>query len=179
MIMRRSESSASSQLDNDFIATIRLHMQQEEATLTETLATLHETRKSLLDNNLKAFTDSVRHQAKAADTAAELRATRTQMMQVLSVSLDIPHAELTLKRIGQELPESAAQWIGQCRQRLRAMAEEAQRVNYQNALMIRQSVDLTRNVLSQLTKDEDSGDTYNSAGAKQDPLGDPLIELGG
>ncbi|MBW3539805.1 MAG: flagellar protein FlgN [Planctomycetes bacterium] len=155
------------------------HMRQEEEVLSDTLVTLRDVRAALLKNDLDRFSRALERQVDITRTTEELREKRARLLQDFARSFDQEGEAITLRSVAEALPERESEWLFDCRDRLLEMAEEAQRLNSQNAAMVHQSVEITRQVLAALTTDGASGESYDSAGARQESVGHSLIEMGG
>ena len=156
------------------------NLEQEESVLNQTLDALLESRKALVDNDLDNFSRSLENQTAIANQADESRVKRSQILQDLAISLDKDAESLTLQTVAEALPAPECEWLMSCRDRLSKLTSEAQRLNGQNAVMVHQSVELTRQILTELTRDGvGGGDSYDATGARQDATGRSIIELGG
>ena len=67
----------------------------------------------------------------------------------------------------------------QVRNRLTEMSTELARLNRQNAAMIRQSLDLTRGIIGELTGHGPHFDSYNASGKSETGHVGPVMQWGG
>ena len=167
-------------LHADLLTRLTDHLHDEEAVLQATLECLAATRESLLENNLDGFSESLGEQVEHNRKADELQNHRNQLLHEVGRELQIESTAISLRDIAERLPNESGEALQETRQRLQQLITEIKKYNLHNALLIRQSVDLTREVLAHLTKEELSGDVYDSAGAKDDSLGrHSMFEIGG
>lgn len=167
-------------LQSDLYARLTNHLNDEEAVLKATLECLAASRESLIGNDLDGFSHALGEQVEHNRKADELQNQRNQLLHEVGQELQIECSSISLREIAERLPSESSEALSETRERLQKLITEIKKYNLHNALLIRQSVDLTREVLAHLTKEELSGDVYDSAGAKDDSLGrHSLFEIGG
>lgn len=156
------------------------HLDAEEAAVRDLLKTLRDIRQALLKHDLDGFTAALERQAKAAQAAESLRANRDKLFPELARVMGIAAGQgVTLRQIAERLPEGAAAWVQRRREQLREMALDMDRLNRQNAAMVQQSIELTRQVMGALTRQSPGGTGYDAYGSRQEAVGKSIFDLGG
>ena len=84
-----------------------------------------------------------------------------------------------MQNVAEALPRKEAEQLMHSRDRMRRLSEQVVRINNQNAAMVQQSVELTRQVLAALTTDGTGGNSYTATGTKQDAVGHSIFDVGG
>lgn len=176
--MMSSSSDArqsSSNLPQDCLA----HMQREEAVLESLLQSLSEVRSALLKNDMDALSVALERQDEATQASEKIRVERNEILQQTASSLGIPLESLTLKKLAESIQGKTGQTLDSLRRHLTRMSEEVDRLNRANAAMLNQAVDITRQVLAELTQSEVGCDRYDASGGRETPVSGPIIEMGG
>lgn len=155
------------------------HMQQEEAMLTETLESLRQVRAALLSGDLDSLKIALERQTRIAHASAELRERRAGLRREMSTVLGVPPRDVTLLRFASGLPRDITDHLIGCRERLRTMAAEVDRVNRANAALVGQSLDFLERFLTEITDGDPGGAGYTARGASREPALGSIIEARG
>lgn len=170
-----SDRPGMDQLPPDFLG----YLEQEEEQLDVMLDSLSEVRGALLKNDLEALSTALERQAEAVHQTERVRARRGIVLRGMADRLHVDASGITLRKVAESLPASTASWLEESRSRLRQKAEEVERLNRANAAMVFQSVDVTRQVLSELTSAGPAPEVYNASGSLQGQVGGSTFEVGG
>lgn len=155
------------------------HMQQEEAMLAETLESLQQIRSALLEGALDALKTALDRQSRLASASAELRQRRARLRREMSLALGISPEEVTLLGLAARLPRDVAVRLTDCRERLRAMTVEVDRLNRANAALVGQSLDFLERFLTEMTDGDRRGAGYSPTGATREAVLGSIFEARG
>jgi len=155
------------------------HIKREESVLESLLESLREVRSALLKNDVDALGAALERQDEATQASEQIRGKRSEILQHAANSLGLPLESLTLKILADSVGGKAGQTLHNLRQRLTKMSTEVDRLNRANAAMLNQAVDLTRQVLAELTQSDMVCDRYDATGERETPVSGPIIEMGG
>ncbi len=155
------------------------YLEQEEEQLDAMLESLAEVRTALLKNDLEALSTALERQAEAVHQTERVRARRGIVLRGMADRLHVDADGMTLRKVAESLPTETASWLEESRSRLREKAQEVERLNRANAAMVFQAVDVTRQVLSELTSSGPAPEVYNASGSLQGQVGGSTFEVGG
>jgi hypothetical protein len=152
------------------------HLQQEEALLAETLASLGAVRSALRGGDLESLHAALEQQARIADASSELLGRRARLRSELSYALGVPPDAVTLATLATAAPPDVAGHLRACRERLRGMSAEVDRLNRANAALAAQSLDFLQRFLSEITDTDSAGAVYGPSGSPHAPVAGALLE---
>jgi hypothetical protein len=140
------------------------HMEQEEAMLQATLDSLRQVRAALLGRDLAELERAVERQVHTARAAEELRLRRAELRGQLAVRLGIDAQAVTLQKVAARLPGENGERLARCRERLKCMAAEIDRLNRGNAALVQHSLEFLHQFLLNVTGGAAVGDRYQPSG---------------
>ncbi len=155
------------------------HLHDEEASLVAMLQAVRNVHGALRHLNDDKLRQSLDEEARVLQTADGLQQRRCQLRSELSAVLGVPAEEITLRRIISATTGSLRETVERCRQSLAEMAAEMNRLNRQNAAMIRQSLSITHGILGRLTGTAAVGESYNADGGREEAHVGSLVQWGG
>ena len=154
-------------------------MRREESVMASLLNTLREVRSALVKNDMEALSVALERQDEASQASEQVRARRSEILQQAAASLGLPPESLTFKKLAESVGGKVGRSLDGVRQRLAKMSAEVDRLNRANAAMVHQAVDVTRQVLAELTQSDLGCDRYDASGEMEAPISGPIIEMGG
>ena len=140
------------------------HLEHEEAMLRDTLDMLQAIRQALLERNFERLATALQRQQRVARAAVELRAKRDRLRDWMAATLKTAASELTLSVLLEHLGEPLQGQLRCRQQKLSEMARQVHLLNHGNAQLIRQSMDLLRQLLDGLTGTDQGPPRYTSHG---------------
>ena len=129
--------------------------------------------------NDEEFRQSLDNESRAIQAAETLQQRRHQMRTELANVLGVSAAEATLRRVIAMTTGSLRETVERCRQSLAEMASELDRLNRQNAAMIRQSLSIAHGIVGRLTGTAAVGESYNADGVREEAHVGSLVQWGG
>jgi hypothetical protein len=141
-------------------------MVQEESRLRACLAVLEQFRKTLASSAPGAPMQAAANCKEAACLLVQVREQRDQFQQAAANVLKVSPATLTLRMVAEHLPPHDSIVVMQGRQRLRELAEEIDRVNQGNALIVWWCLDFVQRVFAGIQGRASAG-RYSAGGKVQ------------
>ena len=180
-----STENARSQAPNDAMiagpAVERLlsHLGEETASFAAMLDAVRGVHTALrqLDDELLGQCLEAEHRELTSVLALQER--RQALQEQLAPQLQLAPREVTLRRLMQSTSGSLREAIERGWRSLSEMATELDRLNRQNAAMIKLSMSIAKGVIDRLTGMKTVGESYNAVGAKAETHVGPLIQWGG
>jgi FlgN protein len=139
---------------------------REESCLQACLAALEQFRKTLASSPLGAPMPAVANCKEAACLLVQVREQRDQFQLAAASVLKVSPAGLTLRMVAEHLPLPDSIVVMRGRQRLRELAEEIDRVNQGNALIIWWCLDFVQRVFAAIQGRPSAG-RYGAGGKVQ------------
>jgi hypothetical protein len=167
------------QIAGDAERQLLIHLDNEKTSLEEMLQAVrgvHTALKNLNDVELRKWLD---HEAVILQAAEGVKQRRQELRNLLARELRIRPDEVTLTRIIDSTEGGLRDEIERKRKTLSEMSIEMNKLNQQNAAMIRQSAELTRGIISRLTGTPQVSGSYNSHGGLDVPPPKSLVQWGG
>jgi hypothetical protein len=161
---------------NTLSLTCLAHMEQEEAMLGATLDSLQQVRTALLGGDLSALEQALQSHASTARAADELRLRRGQLRSQLGAALGIEPRKVTLQEVAARLPLQDGQRLMRCRDRLKQMAAQVERLNRGNAALVQHSMEFLHQFLVSVTGGDAVGDRYHASGRVEKPACGSVFE---
>lgn len=155
------------------------HLHDEVAALTAMLECVQNVRQALISHDGEALTKSLAQEGQYLQRAEEVRERRQHLRDEIAVELGILPEHVTLHKLCECTTGESCAEITRYRQRLAEMTAEANRLNRQNAALIRQSLDITKAIIGQLTGSAPDADCYNSAGVREETRFGSVVQWGG
>jgi len=155
------------------------HLHDEEASLSAMLQAVRDVHGALRHLNDDKLRQAIEEEARVLRAAEGLQPRRCQLRSDLSDVLGVPAEEITLCRILSATTGSLRETVERFRQSLAEMAAEMNRLNRQNAAMIRQSLSITKGIIGRLTGTAAVGESYNAGGGKEEAHMGSLVQWGG
>jgi flagellar FlgN protein len=155
------------------------HLQDEEASLAAMLRAVRDVHSALRQLDDDALRQALDDEISVLKTAESLQQRRRQMRSELSDVLGVSAEEATLGLIVSATAGSLRETVTRCRQSLAEMASEMNRLNRQNAAMIRQSMSITQGIIGRLTGTAAVGESYNADGGREEAHVGSLVQWGG
>jgi FlgN protein len=148
-------------------------MVREESCLRACLAALEQFRKTLASNAPGAPMQAAANCKEAACLLVQVREQRDQFQQAAANVLEVSPATLTLRMVAEHLPLSDSIVVMRGRHRLRELAEEIDRVNQGNALIIWWCLDFVQRVFAAIQGHPSAG-RYSAGGKVQAGVCGPI-----
>ncbi len=104
---------------------------------------------------------------------------RQELQEQLGPQLNLGPRDVTLRRLIQATSGSLREAVERGWRLLSEMSVELDRLNKQNAAMIRLSMSIAKGVVERITGMTSIGESYNAVGAKAETHVGPLIQWGG
>lgn len=155
------------------------HLAEEEAHLDATLHLLRQTRTALLAGSTPALSDILARQRELALTDTKLRQKRDQFRRRAASLLGVTTESLCLSMLSDHFPTESKSRLAQTLQRLCQKMTEVERLRQSSAVLISSYLELVDQALLQVTGDQAGSGQYSSAGMRQTPTYDPIIETRG
>ncbi len=155
------------------------HLRDEEASLAAMLQAVRDVHGALRHLDDDALRQSLEDEARVLRAAEALQQRRRQLRSELSEVLGVPAEETTLRRILSATTGALRETVERCRQSLAEMAAEMNRLNRQNAAMIRQSLSIAHGIIGRLTGTAAVGESYNADGGRDVSHVGSLVQWGG
>ncbi|MEK6257862.1 MAG: flagellar protein FlgN [Planctomycetota bacterium] len=155
------------------------HLHDEEASLVAMLQAVRDVHGALRHLNDDKLRQALEDEARVLKTAEGLQQRRSLLRSELSAVLGVSAEEVTLRRIVAATTGSLRETVEHCRQSLAEMAAEMNRLNRQNAAMIRQSLSITHGIIGRLTGTAAVGESYNADGGRDEAHVGSLVQWGG
>lgn len=172
-------TAAVEQISGDLADRLSQHLQDEESALVFVLDAVRNLHRSLLDLNGNELSASLDNEALALQRAQAVQRRRHQFRDEMSHALGLPADELTLTVLASHTSGPLRDLIVETRRRLSQMAAETNRLNRQNAAMIKQALVLVRGIVGKLTRTAGIGESYNAGGVREEAHVGSLLEWGG
>jgi hypothetical protein len=181
MISENSNSTGSSKvrIAGPVVDQLLAHLHDEEVSLSAMLQAVRDVHGALQHLNDDRLRQSLEQESQALQGAEDLRQRRCQLRSDLSTAIGVPAEEATLRRIISATSGTLRETVERFRQSLADMAAEMNRLNRQNAAMLRQSISITRGIISRMTGVAAAGESYNAGGARDEAHVGSLVQWGG
>lgn len=156
-----------------------MHLNDEESSLSAILQAVrgvHAALRLLNENDLRQWLE---FEAIILQAAEGVKQRRHELRDLLAQALNILPEEVTLSRIIVATEGSLRGRIERKRKTLAEMSAEMDRLNRQNAAMIRQSSELMQSIIGRLTGVTVVGGSYNAHGGMDVPPPKSLVQWGG
>ena len=156
--------------------TCLAHFEKEEAMLAATLDAMRAIRSALIARDLQQLETAVSQQQQTAKTAGDLRASRDEIRQRVAESLGMATEHVSLRHVVKLASPRIADRLESCRRRLSEMANEIERMNRANAMLVRHSIDMLHGFLECLAGAATRSNRYDAGGRIEDGSGGTLFD---
>lgn len=167
------------QISTDSSELLLAHLQEEEHALESLLLAVRGVWQALVSRDGTSLTEALQAEAAGLHIGEEMRDKRRRFREFMAERLGTVASDVTLARITQTASPEMQMELNRCRARLTEMSAELAKLNQQNAAMTRQSLDLTRSIISQLTQSGPHFSGYNASGKSDTPHVSPIVQWGG
>lgn len=138
-----------------------------------------ELRALIVKNEIGSIEQHVAQHQQLLQALAERGTRRTTALQEIAVRFDLKADDITVRGLAQAVGGELGQRLEAAADEINQFGEQIARTNRQNAAMVVQSADLTREVIQVLTNSDPGGNSYNAGGNRHDAVGRSMIELNG
>lgn len=174
-----ASKTSHAKISGDVAGQLLMHLNDEEATLkamVQAVRGVHSALKELKENDLRQWLEFEEIVLQAAEG---MKQRRNELRHLLSHVLNIAPEDVTLSGIMASTEGSVRLKVERVRKALSEMSAEMNRLNQQNAAMVRQSSELTQNIIRRLTGVSPAGGSYNAHGGLDVPPPKSLVKWGG
>ena len=147
--------------------------------LGECLESLRQVRAALTQGNFASLNAALAQQGKTSRAADELRERRTKLRRKLASVLGVAPQTVTVQMLAVRLAGDTGERLTACRNRLRIMAAEVDRLNRANAALVSQSLDFLERFFVEITGGEHGGRSYDCSGTSRQSECGSIIEARG
>lgn len=152
---------------------------EETRLLKEVVQAVSDLRVQIVKNEIGSIEQRVGEHQRLLATIAQHGADRVRALQELAVRFDLKSDDTTVRGLAKTVGGELGQRLNSAADDLQRLGSDVARINRQNAALIVQSADLTREVIQVLTHSDPGGNSYDAGGDRQDAVGRSMIELDG
>ena len=159
---------------------LRDHLDAEAACYRRLLGLAERKQRELIANDMTGFTALVQQEQAALDEVSRLRQVRDRLTKAIATLLNLKEG-FRMGLVLEKLPDALKADLVKRRAELAALMERLKTLNERNALLIRQSLGLVRDILGALMGPEPGAGGYDrrGLGAGVLPSRGGLINLAG
>ena len=152
---------------------------EEAALLQQLVQIVTDLRAQIAKNQIESLEDRIAVHQKVVQQLAQRSTRRVQTLQEIAVRFDLKSDDITIRALSEAIGGELGKRLDAAADELQRHGREIARLNRQNAAMIVQSADLTREVIQVLTNSDPGGNSYDAGGGRQDAVGRSMVELDG
>lgn len=148
------------------------HLQHEQSVMQAVIGQLESIRARLLQQRLAELTDMWDQPAVPGEVLKLLRESRQRIRECGATVLGIPVAEVRLSTIAQHLPAERRSQLDVSQEKTRQLLRQLHLVGRANVMLLGQSMQLLRELVTRLTGIPAEPETYGASGHRN--LAEPL-----
>ncbi len=154
-------------------------LSEESRLLAEVSRLVGDLRARIAKNEITSLEQQIAQHQELIQSLARRGKQRSSALQELAVLFDLKADDITVRGLAKAVGGELGRRLNSAADELHEHGHQIARLNRQNAAMIVQSADLTREVIQVLTNSDPGGNSYDAGGDRQDAVGRSMIELNG